>query len=116
MTHVQQDEVVNHFFPIFNVVSYQNQFADVCNIYVNFHATLSRVYARLRQLLELYNINPIARIMLAIESVSLIQFLLLTMSLADVSTVPAEVVARQVKVPVSSSYVVAISSTALLPS
>lgn len=54
--------------------------------------------------------------MLAIESVFLFQFLLLTMSLADVSTVPAEVVARQVKVPVSSSYVVAMSNTALLPS
>lgn len=44
-----------------------------------------------------------SRFVLAIEFVSFIQFLLLTMSLAEVSTVPAEVVARQVKVPVSSS-------------
>lgn len=38
------------------------------------------------------------------------------MSFADVSTMPVGVVARHVNFPVSSSYVVAIRSTALLPS
>lgn len=38
------------------------------------------------------------------------------MSFADVSIIPVGVVARHVNFPVSSSYVVAISSTALLPS
>lgn len=44
------------------------------------------------------------------------QFLLLTMSFADDSACPAELVTRHVNFPVSSSYVDVISKTALLPS
>lgn len=43
-------------------------------------------------------------------------FLLLTMSRAEVSACPAELVARHVNTPASSSYVVAIRRTTFLPS